>query len=84
MYDLVVGTGSTCELLNRSNRDKWIETATKNGGVISWLGPIRAGLTEEVIVADAEMQLAHMGKYDYLSNNCYTFVKRMYTVEQQF
>lgn len=84
MYDLMVGPSSTCELLPRSDRSNWIATSTRNGGVFSWLGPIRVGLNEEVIVADAEMQLAHMGKYDYLSINCYTFVKRMYTVEQQF
>lgn len=83
MYDLAVGPSNTCVLINRSNRANWIDTATENGGVVTWLGPIRAGFDEERIVADAGMQLEFMGKYDYLSNNCYTFVERMYKVEKE-
>jgi hypothetical protein len=85
VYDL--GQGGTqapgqCVLIPRDDRADWMTLATKNGGVFSWLGPIRPGLTEERIEADADMQLQFMGKYDLLSNNCYTFVKRMYTVEE--
>jgi hypothetical protein len=72
-----------CILIPRDIRNDWITQVGRHGGVYKWLGPLRAGLTEERIVADAQMQLSFMGPYDTLSNNCYTFVRRMYTVEQQ-
>jgi hypothetical protein len=88
VYDLGRGPAESCILIPRSSSDrqKWLQSAEdpKNHGVFSWLGPIRAGLDEEAIVADAGMQLAHMGKYDLLSNNCYTFVNLIYRVEKQY
>jgi hypothetical protein len=48
----------------------------------SYLGPVRAGMNEERVIADADMQLSFMGKYQEWSNNCYTFVNRMYEVEK--
>ena len=69
-------------LLPRTVRNNWIQLGAQNGGVYTWLGPLRAGLTEERVEADAEMQLQFMGKYDTLSNNCYTFVRRMNPVEE--
>jgi hypothetical protein len=86
VYDLGQGSNQQagqCILLSRTDRNNWIQLAAQNGGVYKWLGPLRPGLTEERIEADAEMQLAFMGPYDTLSNNCYIFVRRMYTVEQQ-
>ncbi|KAE9377607.1 glycoside hydrolase family 18 protein [Stipitochalara longipes BDJ] len=87
VYDLGQGGNQQvgqCILIPRSDRSNWIQLAAQNGGAYTWLGPIRTGLTEERIVADADMQLQFMGQYDLLSNNCYTFVRRMYTVEQEF
>jgi hypothetical protein len=46
------------------------------------MGPVRSGLTEERIAADADMQLADMGQYEKYTNNCYIFVGKMYEVER--
>lgn len=85
VYDLgqdLENTAAQCVLITRTDRKSWVKLGAAKGGVYTYLGALRQGLTQERVEADAEMQLAFMGPYDLLSNNCYTFVRRMYAVEK--
>lgn len=91
VYDLGVGPSNTCILVPRQliDRKRWLDIANEhaNDGVPSvfkYLGPLRPGLDDERITADAEMQLADMQLYNMLLNNCYVFVNKMYTVEKLY
>ena len=82
VYDLGVGPQNTCILIDRSSRSQWLTMGDDKGGIFSYLGPVRQGLTDEHIQADCEMQLADMGDYELLTNNCYTFVRKIYRAEK--
>lgn len=68
--------------MDRSSRTNWIALAAAHPSIYEWLGAVRSGMTDERVKADAEMQLADMGKYSTFTNNCYIFVGKMYEVER--
>ena len=82
MYDLGIGEDNSCVLVDRSSRTDWLALAAKHNSIYHWMGAVRQGLTPERVEADAEMQLADMGKYNTYTNNCYIFVGKMYEVER--
>jgi hypothetical protein len=82
VVDLGVSKTNKCILVDRSVRTNWISLAAKYPSKYTYLGAVRAGLTEERVIAEAEMQLDDMGQYSMLTNNCYIFVEKMYEVHK--
>ena len=75
--------GGHCMLSEYAPRDRWAQFGAGRTAY-TYLGRIRPGLTEATIEADARRLLANMGAYNIVSNNCFTFVNKIYEDERIF
>ncbi|KAH7077186.1 class 5 chitinase 1 [Paraphoma chrysanthemicola] len=71
-----------CTLNSYAGSTTWLKDLEKKHPHYKYLGRVKPGLTTESIKAEAEELLGNMGKYNQITNNCYTFVKKIYAEEK--